>query len=95
MSLEQYPVLREETLNDVCTVLRDIIRKRESDRSEFNNLRGHFIAGRKVTRVPSSSTDILDTDRIGDLTATAEYIFIVVDDGSGNPVWRRASLGSF
>lgn len=94
MTLKTYPTLQVETVEDIAEVMREIVRIRDSDRDAFDNLKGRFIAGRKVSRVPSGSADVLDTDRLGDFTADADYIYIIVDDG-GALSWRRATLGSW
>jgi len=94
MTLKTYPTLQVETVEDIAEVLREIVRIRDSDRDAFDNLKGRFIAGRRVSRIPSGSSDVLDSDRLGDFTTDADYIYILVDD-SGSLAWRRSSLGSW
>ncbi len=94
MNLKSYPVLFEESTADIASVLREITRIRDSDKAAFDNLKSRFIGGRKTSRIPSSSADVLDTERMGDFTADTNYIYIIVDNG-GTLVWRRAALGSW
>lgn len=94
MTLKTYPVLREDTIEDAANVLREIIRTRQSDISEIESIKNRFVSGRKVTRTPSSSSDVQSTDRVGDMSFSASYMYIVVDN-SGTLVWRRVSLASF
>lgn len=94
MTLKTYPVLREDTIEDAANVLREIIRTRQSDISEIESIKNRFISGRKVMRTPLSSSDIQATDRVGDISFSASYMYIVVDN-SGTLVWRRVALASF
>lgn len=68
-----------------------IQRLREDDINSFNNLVNVFMSGRKVGKIPTSSTDIAATDRIGDFNYTATYFYIVVDNSGA--AWRRIALG--
>lgn len=94
MTTKDYPYWPAETLDDLKTQMRDITRTRKDDIAEFNNLQNTFISGRKVNKIPTASNDVSATDRLGDFSYDASYMYILVDN-SGTPEWRRASLGSW
>lgn len=94
MTLKTYPDVVEETSEALADVLREMVRIRQSDKAEFDNLKGKFIAGRKVTRIPTGSANVLSTDRLGDFTADSNYIYILVDNG-GTLSWRRTALSTW
>lgn len=87
--------LQGDTLPDVVRVLKFMLGERESDVQDFNGLNKKLIAGRRVLgRIPSSSSDILADDRIGDISYTTTFLYILMDN-AGTPVWRRVALSSF
>ncbi len=88
---EIYPDPRDvglEEFNDI------VVGSREDDIREFNNLPNRFVSGRKVERIPSSSTDVLASDKVGDINYTSDSFYVLLDDG-GNLVWRVGSLSAF
>lgn len=91
--LKDYPRLLNGTPEDMRDVLYEIIRTRSQDQAAFDQIKAKYIAGRKVTRTPSASNDVLTTDRLGDLSADENYIYILIDDSG--LAWRRAALGSW
>lgn len=88
----RFPIV-SKTLEGLFDFIDEITRLRDDDLSDFDNLKNVFISGRKVGKVPSSSSDITG-DRVGDFNYDASYIYICVDN-AGTAAWRRASLGSF
>lgn len=93
--MKPYPILpRDPQLEDVFDVLGFINRERLNDVQDFNNIQNRFVAGRKVGKVPSSSADVVGTDKLGDLNYDASYLYILIDN-AGTAEWRRASLGSW
>ena len=67
---------------------------RKSDIETIQSLPQVFLMGRKVGRVPSSSTDVISGDRVNDFNWTATYLYILVDN-AGTGEWRRVALGVF
>ena len=92
--MQSYPKIIEESVKSTTQALRIISRLREEDVLDRKNLDSVFMRGRKVNKVPSSSTDIDVTDRVGDFNYDADYFYIVVND-SGAAEWRRATLGTW
>lgn len=92
--MDSYPAIPiNAKLDDLVKSASFIQRLREQDISDFSNLSQKFIAGRKVGKIPSSSADIADDDRIGDINYDDSYLYIVVDNSGAE--WRRISLGSW
>lgn len=93
MATRQYNFISDDNnkaLGDFC---RDIARMRQEDIDDFNNLSNVFMRGRKVGRIPSGSSDIAATDRIGDFNYDASYLYLCVDNSGA--AWRRIALGSW
>ena len=78
------------SLGDIYNILKFIIQERNSDIRDKTNLPNIFISGRKVGKIPTSSTDIVDTDKVGDINYDANYLYICVNDSGA--VWRRIAL---
>lgn len=93
-TLKEYPYWSAETPDDVKTQLRDITNIRKDDITQIQNLPNVFLAGRSVGKIPASSADVTDGDKVGDQNYDASYIYILVDN-AGTPVWRRAALASW
>lgn len=93
MATELYKNIQNETIEDVSAFCREAARLREEDVSDFNNLSNVFMRGRKVDKIPSSSSDIADS-RVGDFNYDTSYLYICVDN-SGTAVWRRVAIGAF
>lgn len=86
--MRDYPKLQDSKPESFKTVLDFITRERGNDITDRNNLPNIFMSGRKVGKVPASSTDIAATDRFGDFNYTTAYMFLCVSDGS-TATWRR------
>lgn len=87
-----YPNWSPETLDDVKQHLREIENVRKDDITQVSNLVNIFVSGRKVGKVPASSLDVTDGDKVDDINWDASYLYILVDN-AGVGEWRRASLG--
>jgi hypothetical protein len=73
---------------------RIIYLRNTEDVDEANNYPRVFLRGRRVTRIPSSSADILSGDKEFDVSYDINYLYICILNGSAL-VWRRISLGVF
>lgn len=93
MSTQPYVFISNESLREIGNFCREITRIREQDVNDFTNLSNVFMSGRKVGKIPTSSTDIIITDRIGDFNYDADYLYICVEDSGA--AWRRITLGSW
>ena len=90
--MNDYPQLTPEKDEDAKELLRIITRERANDINDFNNLKNRFMSGRKVGRIPTGATDVLDSDRVGDFNFDDQYYYLVSTDGSGNAIWARIAL---
>lgn len=85
-----YPNINKE--EDVLPALKEIVRLREQeDVPDYVNLDQRFLAGRATNRVPSSATDVLATDNLGDVVNDATYEYKLVNI-SGTYKWDRRTL---
>ncbi|MEE8208533.1 MAG: hypothetical protein V3T88_06240 [Nitrosomonadaceae bacterium] len=90
MTTSSYPIVSTE--DDILRVLQEIVRLREAeDISDFNNLEQRFLAGRKANRVPSSNSDVIAGDNIGDVVNDATFQYKLLDI-SGVLKWDRRAL---
>lgn len=92
--MAQSPYLIVQGKGDIIPFLQDIARiRQEEDLPDFTNLPARFVSGRTTQRVPSSPSDVLSTDNVGDIVTDApngfEYKLV---DNAGAAVWERRSL---
>lgn len=92
--LKNYPTVKSGDIDDVGYILREITKIRPSDQAQFDNIKSRYIAGRKVSRSPSGSLDVVNTDKVGDFAVDTSFIYILIDN-AGTPEWRRSSLASW
>ena len=92
--LKSFPIAIDNTISSVADAIRKIGQIRKDDQTSWLNLQNQFIAGRKVTRIPSASTNVLSTDNVGDFNVTSTYAYFLVNN-SGTPEWVRVAVGTF
>lgn len=89
--MKPYPQTIKEDVGNHTDVLLQITRLRKEDVQEITNLNNIFISGRKVGRVPTSSANVIDGDRVGDVNYDLNYLYLLSTDGV-TPAWRRIAL---
>ena len=94
ITFKDYPYWSAETLEEVRTQLRQITNIRKDDITQIWNISSQFIMGRKVGRIPTSSANVIDGDRVGDVNWTTSFFYILVDN-AGTATWRRVALSSW
>jgi hypothetical protein len=87
--MNPYPVLTLANEKDILEVLRVILQERRKDVRDFDNLNARFYS--KNPKVPTSSTDISSSDKVGDIGYDNSYIYVCVNN-AGTAEWRRAAL---
>lgn len=86
--MESFPnILTPETY-------QQIVGMREDDVSDWDNLPKIYV--RKSNRIlaPTSSTDIIDSDRYGDTIFLNGFLYIIINN-SGTLKWQRVALSDF
>lgn len=91
--MKNYPT--QITKDNVVDIVTQIGRIRIEDITDRNNFPAVFVGGRSVGKIPSSSSDVDITDRIGDINITKDYIYTCVSDGVGGSLWRRIAQGAW
>lgn len=89
---ELYPVLNEE--KQIPEIIQDIIRIRNTDLDDWNNLPSQFVQGRGLftTRAaPANASDVLATDQEGDICNDTTYEYKLLLIGSAL-LWDRRTL---
>ncbi len=93
MTQTTYPALSPQaSAQEIINFIKEITRLREDeDIGDFTNLINVFVSGRSTARVPSSNSDVLATDEVGDIVndATFEYKLLKIGDASK---WDRRTL---
>lgn len=92
MTTTLYPLLLEE--EQLMDVVREIVRLRDSDVSDFTNLNQRFVSGRGLftTRAaPADANDVLATDQEGDIVNDSTYEYKLLLIGS-DLKWDRRTL---
>jgi len=92
--MKSYPSVNTNTLQAVIDVVQFIVRERDKDVRDWNNLQNIFVNGRKVAKIPTGSADVVDGDRPGDFNVTTTYAYYLVDN-AGTAVWRRVAVGAW
>ena len=93
--MDRYPSTFDNSPEGIIGFLKQIIRLRVDDVTEVNNFPNVYMSGRKVNKIPTSSSDVTaGKDKAGDFNYNVNYLFILVDN-SGTLVWRRVALSSF
>lgn len=87
--MQQYPKIIND--KNATQVLQTISRLRDEDITDRNNFPATFVLGRKVGRVPVSSVDVVDGDKLNDINWDADHIYILSTPGE----WRRVALSSW
>jgi len=91
MTTSNYPLVERQ--EDVIPALKEIGRLREQeDVPDFDNLQERFVSGRSTDRIPTSPTDTIATDNVGDVTNDGTYEYKLLDIGGGVLNWDRRSL---
>jgi len=92
--LQNYPASTDMSFSGCITALQKISQIRQNDQVQWNNLNNQFISGRRVTRVPTTSSNVLATDNVGDFNVTATYAYFCINN-SGTVEWVRVAVGTF
>lgn len=93
--MDPYISLLKGDPEEIVRILRDIIRKRDEDIEEFDNLQETQVRGRSVNRIPANSTDVLASDRAGDIAFTDDSIYVAIEVTPGVVEWRKSALATF
>ena len=90
MTRSLYPIVNSQ--DDVIDALKEIVRVRqEEDIPDFTNLNQEYVLGRVTQRVPSSATDVLPEDNIGDRVNDSTHKYQLFDI-SGVIKWGRVAI---
>ena len=84
--MQPYP--KNSTKENVPNNVDIIARLRDQDIIDRNNFPAIFLSGRSVTKIPASHSDVVASDRLGDLNITKTYAYCLVLDGI-TPKWGR------
>lgn len=94
MTTSLYPSISRE--EDIIPALQEITRLRETeDISDFDNLPQRFVSGRglfETRAAPSSPSDVLATDELGDIVNDATHEFKLLNISGTGLRWDRRAL---
>lgn len=88
-----FPTIGAATLDTLKAAINLLARIRQEDIGDRNNFPNLFIGGRKVSKVPTASTDITGS-AVGDFSVTASFAYFCVNN-SGTVEWVRVAVGTF
>ncbi len=87
--MRSYPTITNtDDPQTIADAVKKICETRPEDISDWNTLNKSLILGRKTSRVPSSTSDVIAGDVVGDFCPTSTYLYILVSNG-GSPIWIR------
>lgn len=79
-------------LNEALDWIRQATREREFDLEDYNNQVSTNVTFYNYT--PSSSSDLIGTEKPGDIAVSTSYIYVVVDN-AGTLRWQRVATATF
>lgn len=91
--LKSYPSTRGDDLRSALDVLDKISQIRADDQTKWDNLTQQFILGRRVAKVPTSSSDTSGS-AVGDFNVTTTFAYYCVNN-AGTAQWVRVAVGTF
>lgn len=91
--MRQYPKLVSTDSEQIKAWADNVTRQRISDVDEMNALPNVYIAGRKVAKVPTSSSDITGSFP-GDFNVTVSFAYFCINN-AGTVEWVRVAVGTF
>lgn len=92
--MKPYPSVFKKTVEGLVDAVQFIVRERDKDVRDWNNLQFTFISGRKVARIPTGSADVIDGDRVGDVSFQDDYVYYLYNN-AGTAEWRRIAAGAW
>lgn len=78
-------------IGEIADWVRQATRERGQDLEDYNS---QVSNNPFVFPAPASSSDLIGTEKAGDIAADASYVYVVVNN-AGTLEWRRAALSSF
>lgn len=91
--MKPYPKVNSD--KDFFPALQYIVKERRNDIADFQALETRVGIMRKVEKVPSGSTNIAASDRVGDFSFDSSYIYLCIESTSSTAEWRRATLSTW
>ena len=90
---KEYIILNNDAkLEDVLDWIRQVTRERSVDVSDYEQQVSTNVT--YYDRTPASSSDLIGTEKAGDIAVDTSYIYIVVDN-SGTLQWQRVATSTF
>lgn len=80
------------TPEEIKDWIREATRERELDLADYNNQVSTNVVYYDYT--PSSSSDLIGTEKAGDIAASTSYLYVVVDN-AGTLRWQRVATSTF
>lgn len=79
-------------ISDILTWITQVTREREFDLSDYNE---QITTNAKIyDYTPTGSSDLIGTEKAGDIAADTNYLYVVVDN-SGTLQWQRVAISTF
>ena len=90
---KEYRLLNEKaTPEDILDWIIQVTRERAVDLGDYDQQAATNVVYYSYT--PTSSSDLIGTEKAGDIAADTSYIYIVVDN-SGTLQWQRVGTATF
>ncbi len=87
-----YDTIRpQSSLQDVIKWIADVTRNRLLDVEDYKYL---TTISPEIFSPPSSSSDLVGTEKAGDMAADTNYLYVVVNN-AGTLQWRRVAISTF
>lgn len=88
---EAYKNIVSGGIDDIFDWARHVTQTRDVDLSDFE---AQLASNPKIYPAPASSTDLIGTEKAGDIAADTSYLYVVVDN-AGTLRWQRVATATF
>lgn len=90
---KNYRILETKpTLENIIEWIREAPRERIVDLDDYDEQEASNVKIYNYT--PSSSSDLIGTEKVGDIAADTNFLYVVVDN-SGTLQWQRVATSTF
>lgn len=95
--MNRFPAIVTKTFDAIYSWAQQVNTERSRDIVDWNNLPQRFVMGRNRTLLndraePSSSSDVLSTDQLGDIYVGTSNVYILIDN-AGTYEWLTVGSG--
>lgn len=82
----------DAAISEIMDWVRHATRARDTDINDYDDMR--TTSPRIYSYTPANSSDLIGTEKAGDISVDTSYIYVVVDN-AGTLQWQRVATATF